>query len=66
MGSGQLMLPGMNLTTKKLSRIQACPTLCNQCQLRKEIRLLHWQVRELITQLQSHCHLFCDGDTDHA
>lgn len=38
--------------------------LCSQCELRKEIRLLRWQVRELATQLQSN--LFPDGDVDHA
>ena len=66
MGSGQLMLPGIDRATKKPSKVHARPSLCDHCELRKEIRLLRWQVRELITQLQSHCHLFCDGDVDHA
>lgn len=38
--------------------------LCAHCELRKEIRLLRWQVKELTAQLQGK--LLQDGDGDHA
>lgn len=38
--------------------------LCSRCELRKEIRLLRWQIKELSTQLQGK--LLQDGDVDHA
>jgi len=38
--------------------------LCAHCELRKEIRLLRWQVKELTTQLQGK--FIPDGDPDHA
>ena len=38
--------------------------LCQQCPLRKEIRLLQWHIKELYAQLQGR--LLPDGDGDHA
>jgi hypothetical protein len=38
--------------------------LCKQCPIRKEVRLLQWQVKELNAQIQGR--LIPDGDKDHA